>query len=145
MTVRVLIVDDSATMRSLIAATLRQDPEIEVLGFANDPIEARDAIKRLNPDVITLDVEMPHMNGLDFLEKIMRHNLVRSVVAWPCAFCSDLDLPSLQLGNVFLKESTLFLSFLKEDDVFHEENLNFVSTTSPDLAQKAAATQAFSQ
>lgn len=72
MTVKVLVVDDSATMRSLIAAALRQDPEIEVLGFANDPIEAREAIKRLNPDVITLDVEMPHMNGLDFLEKIMR-------------------------------------------------------------------------
>src|SRR5690606_10532700 len=70
MTVKVLIVDDSATMRSLIAAALRQDPEIEVLGFANDPIEAREAIKRLNPDVVTLDVEMPHMNGLDFLEKI---------------------------------------------------------------------------
>jgi len=72
MTVRVLIVDDSATMRSLIAATLRQDPEIEVLGFANDPLEAREAIKQLNPDVITLDVEMPRMNGLEFLEKIMR-------------------------------------------------------------------------
>ncbi|HEY8618127.1 chemotaxis response regulator protein-glutamate methylesterase [Phenylobacterium sp.] len=70
--IRVLIVDDSATMRSLIAATLRRDPEIEVVGQAGDPLEARDAIKALNPDVITLDVEMPNMNGLDFLEKIMR-------------------------------------------------------------------------
>jgi len=70
--VRVLIVDDSATMRSLIATALRKDPDIEVVGQAGDPLEAREAIKVLNPDVITLDVEMPNMNGLDFLEKIMR-------------------------------------------------------------------------
>lgn len=72
MTVSVLIVDDSATMRSLIAAALQSDPEIKVIGEAGDPYEARSAIKQLNPDVITLDVEMPNMNGLDFLEKIMR-------------------------------------------------------------------------
>jgi two-component system chemotaxis response regulator CheB len=70
--VRVLIVDDSATMRSLIATVLQRDPEIEVVGEAGDPLEAREAIKRLNPDVLTLDVEMPNMNGIDFLEKIMR-------------------------------------------------------------------------
>jgi two-component system, chemotaxis family, protein-glutamate methylesterase/glutaminase len=70
--VRVLIVDDSATMRGLITATLRADPDIEVVGGAGDPIEAREAIKRLNPDVITLDVEMPKMSGVEFLEKIMR-------------------------------------------------------------------------
>ncbi|MFZ4607426.1 MAG: response regulator, partial [Caulobacter sp.] len=67
--VRVLVVDDSATMRGLIGATLRRDPEIEVVGFAADPHEARAAIKALNPDVITLDIEMPNMNGLEFLEK----------------------------------------------------------------------------
>src|SRR5690606_7586709 len=72
MTVRVLVVDDSPTMRGLITAALRRDPEIEVVGSANDPLEAREAIKRLNPDVLTLDVEMPNMNGLEFLEKIMR-------------------------------------------------------------------------
>ncbi|WP_026595712.1 protein-glutamate methylesterase/protein-glutamine glutaminase [Methyloferula stellata] len=70
--VRVLVVDDSATMRSLIIESLRQDPGVEVVGQAGDPLEARDTIKLLNPDVITLDVEMPKMNGLDFLEKIMR-------------------------------------------------------------------------
>ena len=70
--VRVLIVDDSATMRSHIATVLQRDPEIEVVGEAGDPLEAREAIKRLNPDVLTLDVEMPNMNGIDFLEKIMR-------------------------------------------------------------------------
>ena len=70
--IRVLVVDDSATMRGLIAATLERDPKIEVCGTAGDPLEAREAIKALNPDVITLDIEMPNMNGLDFLEKIMR-------------------------------------------------------------------------
>lgn len=72
MSIRVLVVDDSATMRGLISAVLRRDPQIEVVGQAADPYEARTAIKRLNPDVITLDVEMPNMNGLDFLKKIMR-------------------------------------------------------------------------
>lgn len=72
MNVRVLVVDDSPTMRGLIASVLRRDPAIEVVGQAADPYEAREAIKRLNPDVITLDVEMPNMNGIDFLEKIMR-------------------------------------------------------------------------
>ncbi len=70
--VRVLIVDDSATMRGLIKAVLKRDPAIEVVGAAADPHEARQAIKTLNPDVITLDIEMPNMNGLEFLEKIMR-------------------------------------------------------------------------
>ena len=72
MTIRVLIVDDSATMRGLIGAVLRRDPEIEVVGSAGDPLEARAAIKALEPDVLTLDIEMPNMNGLEFLEKIMR-------------------------------------------------------------------------
>jgi two-component system, chemotaxis family, protein-glutamate methylesterase/glutaminase len=70
--VRTLIVDDSATMRSLIAAMLRGDPQIEVVGEAGDPLQAREAIKKLDPDVVTLDIEMPNMNGLEFLEKIMR-------------------------------------------------------------------------
>lgn len=70
--IRVLIVDDSATMRSLIGAVLRRDPEIEVVGTAGDPLEARAKIKELEPDVLTLDIEMPNMNGLEFLEKIMR-------------------------------------------------------------------------
>jgi two-component system chemotaxis response regulator CheB len=70
--VRVLVVDDSASMRGLIRATLTADPGIVVAGEAADPLQAREAIKALNPDVMTLDVEMPHMNGLDFLEKVMR-------------------------------------------------------------------------
>lgn len=70
--VRVLVVDDSPTMRGIISAVLRADPEIDVVGQASDAMEARASIKELNPDVVTLDIEMPEMNGLDFLEKIMR-------------------------------------------------------------------------
>ncbi|CAN7209115.1 protein-glutamate O-methylesterase CheB [Pararhizobium sp. LjRoot238] len=69
---RVLVVDDSATMRGLITAILSSDPEVEVIGQAADAMQARQAIKDLDPDVITLDIEMPNMNGLEFLEKIMR-------------------------------------------------------------------------
>ncbi|MBU3889984.1 chemotaxis response regulator protein-glutamate methylesterase [Methylosinus sporium] len=80
MAVRVLIVDDSPTMRGLIAATLCRDPAISVVGEAADPLEARQAIKTLDPDVVTLDVEMPNMNGLDFLEKIMRLRPTRVIM-----------------------------------------------------------------
>ena len=69
--VRVLVVDDSAVMRQLLSTLLAQDPEIEVVGTAPDPLVARDRIKMLNPDVLTLDVEMPHMDGVSFLRKIM--------------------------------------------------------------------------
>jgi two-component system chemotaxis response regulator CheB len=72
MAARVLVVDDSPTMRGLITAVLRSDPDVDVIGQAGDAMEAREAIKQLNPDVVTLDIEMPNMNGLEFLEKIMR-------------------------------------------------------------------------
>ena len=68
----VVIVDDSPTMRAVVARHLQADGRFRVVGEAGDPYEARQVIKRTNPDVITLDVEMPRMNGLAFLEKIMR-------------------------------------------------------------------------
>jgi two-component system, chemotaxis family, protein-glutamate methylesterase/glutaminase len=70
--VRVLIVDDSATIRRLLAAILSRDPEIEIVGEAPEPHTAREMIKQLNPDVLTLDVEMPGMSGIEFLDRIMR-------------------------------------------------------------------------
>ena len=69
---RVLIVDDSNFMQHLLDDILSQDPNIQVVGTAPDPIVARMMIKRLNPDVITLDINMPRMNGFDFLERLMR-------------------------------------------------------------------------
>lgn len=72
MVVRVLIVDDSATQRRLCRSTLAKDPRLSVIGEAADPFEARALIKALRPDVLTLDIEMPGMNGLEFLRRIMR-------------------------------------------------------------------------
>jgi two-component system chemotaxis response regulator CheB len=70
--IKVLVVDDSAVVRQVLTELLGSDPEIEVVGAAADPLLAREKIKRLNPDVLTLDVEMPRMDGLAFLENIMR-------------------------------------------------------------------------
>ncbi|MGO4410725.1 MULTISPECIES: protein-glutamate methylesterase/protein-glutamine glutaminase [unclassified Brevundimonas] len=99
--VKVLIVDDSATMRSLISAVLRRDPEISVVGTAADPLEARARIKELNPDVITLDVEMPNMNGLEFLEKIMRLRPMPVVMVSTLTQAgTDVTLAALEIGAV---------------------------------------------
>lgn len=70
--IRVLIVDDSALIRALLIDILTSDPRIEVIAEAKDAFEARDMIKKYNPDVLTLDIEMPKMNGITFLKNLMR-------------------------------------------------------------------------
>lgn len=70
--INVLVVDDSASIRTLLTQLLAQDPEIEVVGTAADPFIAREKIKELNPDVLTLDIEMPRMDGVTFLSNLMR-------------------------------------------------------------------------
>jgi two-component system chemotaxis response regulator CheB len=72
--IRVLVIDDSALMRELLSELLRQDREIEVVGSAPDPVVGWEKIKAFKPDVITLDVEMPRMDGLKFLEMLMTHH-----------------------------------------------------------------------
>ncbi len=69
--IRVLVVDDSALVRAILSRGLAADPAIEVVGAARDPYEARDLLVKLRPDVITLDVEMPRMDGVTFLRKFM--------------------------------------------------------------------------
>ena len=69
---RVLIIDDSALIRSVLTELIAKQPDLEVVGAAPDPLIAREMIRTRNPDVLTLDVEMPRMDGLDFLEKLMR-------------------------------------------------------------------------
>jgi two-component system chemotaxis response regulator CheB len=71
MTIRVLIIEDSPTMRAILMSRLSEEPDIAVIATAANATEGRELIKQFNPDVITLDIEMPGMNGLDFLEKIM--------------------------------------------------------------------------
>ena len=70
--IRVVVVDDSALVRSILSEIINQQPDMECVGAANDPLVAREMIRDLNPDVITLDVEMPRMDGLDFLSRLMR-------------------------------------------------------------------------
>ena len=72
MPIKVLIIDDSALIRALLTEIINAEPDLEVVGTAPDPLVARQRIKALNPDVLTLDVEMPKMDGLLFLEKLMR-------------------------------------------------------------------------
>jgi two-component system chemotaxis response regulator CheB len=99
--IRVVVVDDSATMRGLIRVTLERDPEIVVVGEAADPHQAREAIKQLDPDVITLDVEMPNMNGLQFLDRIMRLRPMPVVmVSTLTSQGAEATLTALELGAV---------------------------------------------
>ncbi|OZA77879.1 MAG: hypothetical protein B7X77_04135 [Caulobacter sp. 39-67-4] len=99
--IRVLVVDDSATMRSLITAALNRDPDIEVCGAAGDPFEARGMIKALNPDVVTLDIEMPNMNGIEFLEKIMRLRPMPVVMVSTLTQAgAEMTLRALELGAI---------------------------------------------
>lgn len=99
--IRTLIVDDSALVRQIMADLLSKDDEIEVIGTAQDPYVAREKIKALNPDVITLDVEMPRMDGLTFLEKLMagRPTPVIMVSSLTEAGCQT-TLRALELGAV---------------------------------------------
>jgi len=99
--IRVLIVDDSALMRQMLSTLLASDPAIEVVGTAPDPLVAREKIKTLNPDVMTLDVEMPGMDGLAFLERLMTLRpmpvvMVSSLTARGAA----VTLRALELGAV---------------------------------------------
>jgi two-component system chemotaxis response regulator CheB len=98
---KVLIVDDSALMRQLLAQILGSDPELEVVGTASDPYVAREKIKKLNPDVLTLDIEMPRMDGLTFLEKLMRgHPIPVIVISARTGKGADTALRALSLGAI---------------------------------------------
>ena len=70
--IRVLVVDDSALVRSLLAEIINRESDMECVGTANDPLIAREMIRELNPDVLTLDIEMPKMDGIEFLGRLMR-------------------------------------------------------------------------
>jgi len=99
--IRVVIVDDSALMREMLKDILGREPGIEVVGVARDPFEAREVIKASNPDVITLDVEMPKMDGLSFLEKIMTLRPMPVImISSLTREGSDAAIRALELGAV---------------------------------------------
>src|ERR1700733_14888692 len=99
--IKVLVIDDSALVRALLTRILGADPALQVIGTAPDAFVAREKIKALNPDVLTLDVEMPRMDGLQFLRNLMRLHPM------PVVMCSsltqrgaDVTLAALELGAV---------------------------------------------
>ena len=99
--IKVLIVDDSALVRQLLTEIFSQDKAIEVVGTAQDPLVARNKIKELNPDVLTLDVEMPRMDGLTFLSNLMRLRPMPVVmVSSLTQKGADVTLSALELGAV---------------------------------------------
>ena len=101
MAIKVLVVDDSALVRKLLTAMLSRAPDIEVVGAASDPYAARERIKKLNPDVITLDVEMPRMDGITFLENLMRLRPIPVVmVSSLTQRGADVTLRALELGAI---------------------------------------------
>ncbi len=92
--IRVLIVDDSAIVRKILSEALSSEEDIEVIGTAPDPYVARDKILALNPDVVTLDIEMPRMDGLSFLKKLMRYRptpviMISSLAHSSCSVALD--------------------------------------------------------
>lgn len=99
--IKVLVVDDSALVRSLLSEIINQQADMVCVGAANDPLVAREMIRELNPDVITLDVEMPRMDGLDFLSRLMRLRPMPVVmVSTLTERGADVTLRALEMGAV---------------------------------------------
>ncbi|HEY2842319.1 MAG TPA: response regulator, partial [Bryobacteraceae bacterium] len=99
--IKVLIVDDSALVRRLLSEVIDREPDMEVVGVAPDPFVARDKLLALNPDVLTLDIEMPRMDGLTFLTKLMHHRpmpviVISSVAQSTC----DIAVEAMRRGAV---------------------------------------------
>lgn len=99
--IRVVVVDDSALVRSMLTEIINRQPDMECIGAAADPLLAREMIRNLNPDVITLDVEMPRMDGIDFLSKLMRLRPMPVVmVSTLTERGAEVTLKALELGAI---------------------------------------------
>ena len=99
--IRVLVVDDSAIVRKILTEALSSEPDIEIVGSAPDPFVARDKILSLKPDVMTLDIEMPRMDGLSFLRKIMRYHTIPVLIISSLGQASSrAAVEALQAGAV---------------------------------------------
>jgi two-component system chemotaxis response regulator CheB len=99
--IRVLIIDDSVVIRKVLTEILNSSPLIEVVGTAEDPLIAREMIKQLNPDVLTLDIEMPRMDGITFLRNLMRLRPMPVVMISSLTEANaEVTLTALELGAI---------------------------------------------
>ncbi|MFW5451292.1 MAG: chemotaxis response regulator protein-glutamate methylesterase [Methylophagaceae bacterium] len=126
--INVLVVDDSALVRKLLSEILNKDPDIEVVGTAIDPYQAREKIKKLKPDVLTLDIEMPRMDGVTFLKNLMRlHPMPVVMVSTLTEQGAQVTLEALELGAVdFVAKPKLDLSNTLND--YAQEIIDKVKT-----------------
>jgi len=116
--IKVLIVDDSASIRSVLATFISTDPNIEVIGQVGDPYEAARVIKKQIPDVITLDIEMPKMDGLTFLKKIMaQHPIPIIIVSSLTSKGANATIRAMEYGAVEILQKPLKYGETKEDTI----------------------------
>ena len=127
---RVIVVDDSALVRSLLAEIINRQSDMECIGTANDPLVAREMIRELNPDVITLDVEMPRMDGIEFLSRLMRLRPMPVVmISTLTERGAEVTMRALELGAV---------DFVAKPRVGLSSGLNELSTQIVDKIRVAA-------
>ena len=119
--IKVLIVDDSSVVRQIIKQVLTDDPDLEVVGEAKDPFVARELIKKLNPDIITLDVEMPKMDGITFLKNLMRlRPMPVLMLSTLTTHGADITLEALEIGAIDFIPKPSFEELIAEKDNFKE-------------------------
>ncbi|RII25435.1 MAG: chemotaxis response regulator protein-glutamate methylesterase [Geobacter sp.] len=145
MPIKVLVIDDSALIRSLLTEIINSRPDMKVVGTAPDPLVAREKIKALNPDVLTLDVEMPKMDGLAFLEKLMRLRPMPVImVSSLTEKSSAITLHALELGAFdFVTKPKIDISNSLRD--YAEELTDKIRCASKALAPRLAAKRALPQ
>ena len=131
--IRVIVVDDSALVRSLLAEIINRQSDMECIGTANDPLIAREMIRELNPDVITLDVEMPRVDGIDFLGRLMRLRPMPVVmISTLTERGAEVTMKALELGAV---------DFVSKPRVGLANGLNELATQIVDKIRVAAVAQ----
>lgn len=151
--IRVLVVDDSAVVRQVLVEILSHDPQIEVVGTAVDPYDARQKIKDLKPDVLTLDIEMPRMDGVTFLRNLMRLRPMPVIMISTLTHeGADITLEALQVGAIDYIPKPVAEADEKALDEFRQSlyakvkaaasasnKLKFIQTPSSQVASKPVA------
>lgn len=137
--IRVLVVDDSVVFRELLVQNLSRDPSIQVVGTAKDPFEARDAILKCHPDVMTLDIELPRMSGIEFLRKLMPQYPMPVVVI---SSLSDKVFDALNSGAVDFVAKPAVVNRAQLEDFIQNEllvKIKIASTAKISNIKKAVA------